>query len=128
MTSNSGSAHILIAEDDELVGELLSAQLKSLGYRVTFARTGSEALERLERLQDIDMLATDIVMPGGMTGRELAKAAIRLRPNLKVLFVSGYAKDSIIREGRLEPDVEFLKKPYRLRELATTVRKVLDSG
>jgi PAS domain S-box-containing protein len=121
-----GAEHILVVEDDDLVREHLSAQLARLGYRVTGAPTGPRALEIIHQMSDIDLLLTDIVMPGGMNGRQLADEALRLRPELKVLFTSGYSENAIVHHGRLDAGVELLSKPYRLQELATKVRKVLD--
>jgi PAS domain S-box-containing protein len=121
-----GSEHILIAEDDYLVLQHLKAQLTMLGYRVSVAMTGGEALDKLSVQRDIDMLLTDIIMPGGMNGRELADKAHALYPSIKILFTSGYAENAIVHHGRLDPGVELLGKPYTRLELATKVRKVLD--
>ncbi|MEW6091513.1 MAG: PAS domain S-box protein [Pseudomonadota bacterium] len=122
-----GSEHILVVEDDDLVREHLSAQLEGLGYKVTSATNGPRALNIIREREDIALLLTDIVMPGGMNGRELADEAVKLRPDLKVLFSSGYSENAIVHHGRLDAGVELLSKPYRLQELAAKVRKVLDS-
>ncbi|UEX76756.1 PAS domain-containing protein [Spiribacter halobius] len=121
-----GSEHILVAEDDDLVRDNLTAQLHSLGYTVTSVASGPEALDALRELPHIDLLLTDILMPGGMNGRELAEAAARLRPGLPVLFSSGYAEDAIVHDGRLDAGVQLLSKPYHRRELAASVRSALD--
>ncbi|WP_297771023.1 CHASE domain-containing protein [uncultured Roseovarius sp.] len=121
-----GTEHILIAEDDDLVLEHLKNQLISLGYRVSAAMSGQEALEVLQAQDDIALLLTDIVMPGGMNGRELAEQALAARPSLKVLFTSGYTENAIVHQGRLDPGVALLSKPYTRLELATKVRNVLD--
>ena len=123
-----GSEHILVVEDDDMVREHLSAQLVGLGYRVTSAANGPAALDILQKMDDIDMLLTDIVMPGGMNGRQLADKALTMRPDLKVLFSSGYSENAIVHHGRLDAGVELLSKPYRLQDLAAKVRKVLGSG
>ncbi len=122
-----GSERILVVEDDELVREHVITQLEGLGYCVTSAGNGPDALEALRQLEDIDLLFTDIIMPAGIDGAELAKQARRLRPGLKVLFTSGYTENAIVHSGRLDRGVQLLSKPYRLRELASKVRSVLDA-
>jgi CheY-like chemotaxis protein len=126
----SGSERILVVEDDELVRTHVTAQLRDLGYRVVAVKNGPEALEALRQIADIDLLFTDVVMPGGLNGRQLAEEALRLRPGLPVLFTSGYTENAIVHHGRLDPGVNLLNKPYRRRDLATKVRKALspDAG
>jgi PAS domain S-box-containing protein len=121
-----GAEHILVVEDDPLVRRNLTHQLGTLGYRVTAAEAGAEALAIIEATPDIDLLLTDVVMPGGMNGAALAAAARVRRPDLRVLYTSGYAEDAIVHHGRLDPGVELLAKPYRRQELAAKVRLVLD--
>src|SRR5690606_15521201 len=77
---------------------------------------------------DIDLLFTDVIMSGGMTGRELAAMAQRLRPKLKVLYTSGYTENAIVHQGRLDPGVQLLRKPYRRAELARKLRQALRSA
>ncbi len=122
-----GREHILVVEDDELVRDHVVAQLRALGYRVMEAPAGPQALELLEQVADFDLLFTDVVMPGGLNGPKLAEAARRLRPGIKVLFTSGYTENAIMHHGRVDASVELLSKPYRRQELATKVRKVLDT-
>jgi len=119
--------HILIAEDDELVLKYLEAQLHSQGYQVTAVTSGPEALEALKRYSDIELLLTDIIMPGGMNGRELADRARAAYPSLKVLFTSGYTENAIIHHGRLDPGTDLLSKPYTRLALATKLRQVLNA-
>lgn len=121
-----GHEHILVVEDDGLVREHLSSQLKGLGYRVTQAENGPRAVDMLKKNDDINLLLTDVVMPGGMNGRELADLTRELWPEIRILFTSGYTENAIIHNGRLDSKVELLSKPYRRRELAAKVRKVLD--
>ncbi|MGE6698501.1 PAS domain-containing protein [Hyphomonas sp. NPDC076900] len=121
-----GAEQILLVEDDDLVREHLANQLAGLGYRVLQAASGPEAIGVLWETAEVDLLLTDIVMPGGMNGRELAERACHFRPGLKVLFTSGYTENAIVHHGRLDPGVELLSKPYRRKELAAKVRKVLD--
>lgn len=122
----SGTEHILVVEDDDLVLRHLEGQLRSLGYRVTAVTCGPNAIEALKAHSDIDLLLTDIIMPGGMNGRELADLAKATYSKLKVLFTSGYTENAIIHHGRLDPGVDLLSKPYNRLELATKVRRVLD--
>jgi CheY-like chemotaxis protein len=100
-------------------------QLASLGYRVLTAGNGPEALSLLEEHSGIDLLFTDIVMPGGMSGREVAEEVQRRDPAVRVLYTSGYTEDAILHHGRLDRSVLLLSKPYRRAELATIVRKAL---
>ena len=125
-TIMEGAEHVLVVEDDDLVRDHLSSQLARLGYRVTNAANGPRALDIINRMKDIDLLLTDIVMPGGLNGRQLADEALKVRPDLKVLFTSGYSENAIVHHGRLDAGVELLSKPYRLQELAAKVRKVLE--
>lgn len=123
-----GSEHVLVVEDDELVREHVVMQLRDLGYRVTGVDSGLHALEVLRGTPDIALLFTDVVMPGGMNGRELAQAARLMRPELPVLFTSGYTENAIVHHGRLDRGVYLLSKPYRRQELAAKVRQVLDAA
>ena len=116
---------ILVVEDDNMVREYVVAQLRSLGYRIFEATNGREAVEILNRDAAIDLLFTDVIMPGGMGGRALADAARVIRPDIKVLFTSGYTENSIVHDGRLDPGVQLLSKPYRREQLALKIRKVL---
>jgi CheY-like chemotaxis protein len=122
-----GHEHVLVVEDDALVREHAVALLLGLGYRVTCAADGAEALEILRGTEPVDLLFTDVVMPGGLNGRELADAAQVLRPGLKVLYTSGYTENAIVHHGRLDRGVQLLGKPYRRQQLAQKVRAVLDA-
>ena len=124
-----GTEHILLAEDDPLVRAHAVRQLRELGYRITVAADGAEALAALQERApgEVDLLFTDVVMPGGMNGRELAEEAVRLHPGLPVLFTSGYTENAIMQQGRLEPGVMLLQKPYRRRELAAKIRQALEA-
>ena len=121
-----GTEHILVVEDDELVRSHVVSQLAGLGYRVTEASSGPAALHILSQGTDIDLLFTDVVMPGGVNGRQLAEQAMALCPGLKVLYTSGYTENAIVHHGRLDRGVHLLTKPYRRHELAAKVRKVLE--
>ena len=121
-----GDETILMVEDDELVLMSVQSLIESLGYRVVPARDGLDALEILRHDTPIDLLFTDVVMPGGMHGPQLAAEARRLRPELKVLYTSGYPDHSVLRKG-LDAGIEQLSKPYRRHDLAAKLRKVLDA-
>jgi PAS domain S-box-containing protein len=123
-----GREHILAVEDDPGVRKYVVRQLRGLGYQVTEAANGQDALQIISRQPDIALLFTDVIMPGGMNGRQLANDALKLRHDLKVLFTSGYTDNAIVHHGRLDPDVLFLAKPYRRRDLASKIRQALDEG
>ena len=91
------------------------------------AAEGPEALRLLEANAGIALLFTDVVLPGGMTGAEIATAARALRPQLQVLYTTGYARDAIVHDGRLDPGVQLLVKPFTFADLAAKVREVLDA-
>jgi CheY-like chemotaxis protein len=102
-------------------------QLKSLGYKTIAASNAAEALAIAEAGAEFDLLFTDIVMPGKMNGQQLAEQITLQRPSLRVLFTSGYTNNTIVRHGRLVPDVLLLTKPYRRAELARMLRLSLDA-
>ena len=116
---------ILIVDDDELVRKSAATLMASLGYRVLSAGSGSEALEVLRQDAAIDLLFTDVFMPGGMHGPQLVAAARRLRPELKILFTSGYFEYAEIRHA-LDPSIEQVSKPYEREALAVILRRTLD--
>lgn len=120
-----GAETVLVVEDDALVRRYACTELQALGYRVLDADSGAAALAVIEREPGIDLLFSDVVMPGGMSGRELADAALRRRPGLKVLYTSGYTENAIVHHGRLDAGVMLLAKPYRRSELAQAVRSAL---
>ncbi len=120
-----GKETILVVEDDEMVRRYACQQLRSMGYRVIEVDNGAGALALIEQHPDIDLLFTDVVMPGGMNGRALADAARQLRPTLRVLYTSGYTENAIVHHGRLDPGVQLLAKPYRLVDLSRAIRAAL---
>ena len=122
-----GDERILLVEDDDPVRAYAAGQLAEIGYRVVEVRNGVEALALLQDDKRFDLLFTDVVMPGGLNGPQLAEAARRLCPGLKVLFTSGYTENAIVHHGRLDPGVDLLSKPYRRRDLAARIRRVLDA-
>jgi nitrogen-specific signal transduction histidine kinase/CheY-like chemotaxis protein len=120
-----GRETILVVEDDPLVQGYVIAQLGSLGYRTLVAADGATALTLVDQGARFDLLFTDIIMPGGMNGRELAEAVRLRRPGVRVLYTSGYTDDTIIHEGHLDPGVALLQKPYRKSELSQKIRETL---
>ncbi len=126
-SARRGTETILLVEDENRVRTLCQLVLKSQGYRVLSASSGREALDLLSNLKgSIDLLVTDVVMPG-MSGRELASAVQDRYPDVRVLFMSGYTDDEIVRHGVQEDQAEFLQKPFNTQVFARKVRSVLDS-
>jgi PAS domain S-box-containing protein len=117
---------ILVVEDDEDVRAYSVTALETLGYVVHAARNAEEALKRLDALAHVDLLFTDVGLPGGTNGRELAEAATVARPGLKVLFTTGYASRAVVRDGALDPGIDMIGKPFTLKEVALKIRDVLD--
>ncbi|MDO8827688.1 ATP-binding protein [Methylophaga sp.] len=124
---HSGHEHILVVEDDPLVREYVVSQLTHFGYQIISAADGKQAMQILESDQHVDLLLTDVVLPEGLNGRQIAEQAIKLRPTLRVLYTSGYTENSIVHHGRLDPGVLLLSKPYNREELANKVRLALSS-
>ncbi len=122
------SETILVVEDDEDVRANSIDSLRELGYRVIEAADAAEPLRIVASDGAIRLLFTDVGLPGGQNGRQLADAARRDRPELKVLFTTGYARDAIVHHGRLDPGVELIVKPYTYAALAEKIRAVLDGG
>jgi len=123
--SARGHETILVVEDDPLVQGYVIAQLGTLGYRTLAASDGAAALALVDQGVKFDLLFTDIIMPGGMNGRELAEAVRLRRPGASVLYTSGYTDDTIVHEGHLDPGLALLRKPYRKSELSQKIREVL---
>ena len=124
-----GSDHetILVVEDEVDVRRLAVEALEELGYRVLEAEDGHVALRMLDHEPGVRLLFTDVGLPGGLNGRQLADQARQRRPDLKVLFTTGYARNAIVHHGRLDPGVELIGKPFQLANLASRVRTLLDS-
>ncbi|HEY1795175.1 MAG TPA: CHASE3 domain-containing protein, partial [Stellaceae bacterium] len=122
----TGKETVLLVDDDEIVRDTVAAMLEDFGFTVIQAPGGTEALTILEQGAAIDLLLTDVVMPGEISGRVLAERAAKVKPGLKVLFTSGYTENAIVHNGRLDPGVELLSKPYGRDQLAAKVRRILD--
>jgi CheY-like chemotaxis protein len=117
---------VLVVEDDPEVRTLAVALLSGLGYRIMEAATGPAALEQLGSTARVNLLLTDVMLPGGMNGRELAVEAEQCAPGVPVLYMSGYTEDAILHHGRLDAGAELLQKPFRRADLAGAVRRALD--
>jgi CheY-like chemotaxis protein len=122
-----GSEKILLVEDHDLVREQVTIQLGRLGYQVVVAEDGVEALEILKATPDVRLLFTDVVMPRGLNGLELAAEAKKLRPDLPVLLTTGYS-EQLMRRDQLCPGMSWLNKPYLPEELAAKIRAALDGA
>lgn len=118
-------ATVLVCEDDDDVRAYTVDLLYDLGYRVFEARDGKAALETLSTQADVDLLFTDIVLPGGMTGADVAKKARALRPGIKVLYTTGYARNALVHQGRLERGVELITKPFSYSNLSKRISELI---
>jgi signal transduction histidine kinase len=123
-----GDESVLVVEDDAMVRAHVANELSLLGYRVRAVADGQEAMEVLRGDGPVDVLFTDVVMPGGLSGPQLAASALLLRPTLRVLYTSGYTETAVVHHGRLDAGVVLLSKPYRRQELAEKLRLVLEPG
>lgn len=121
-----GHEAVLVVEDDALVRKYVVTQVRSLGYTILEASNAAEALRVIDNTATIDLLFTDVIMPGAMNGRQLADEALKRRPTLKTLFTSGYTENAIVHHGRLDSGVMLLAKPYRKSDLARMIRLALD--
>jgi PAS domain S-box-containing protein len=123
----SGGETILVVEDDAALRHLIARVLSRCGFDAVVTGDAEEALSRLtDETRELDLLLTDIVLPGGVRGDVLARRALQLRPGLRVLHMSGYAQDAIVHEGRLDAGVDFIAKPFTPDALAQAIREVLD--
>jgi PAS domain S-box-containing protein len=122
-----GTESILVVEDDDALRAYTTESLRELGYFVMEAASGADALESLSK-HPVDLLFTDVVMPGGINGRQLADEAQRRWPGLKVLFTTGYTRNAIVHHGRLDPGIHLVGKPFSFQELAARIRARLDAA
>ena len=118
---------VLLIDDDPTVRLLLVDLLQDAGYRVLEAPDGPAGLKILQSDTRLDLLVTDVGLPGGMNGRQVADAGRVLRPSLKVLFITGYAENAVIGNGHLEPGMQVITKPFPIEALANKVREMIDS-
>ncbi len=122
----SGDENILVVEDDPDVRAFVTTALEALGYSVTEAGDGPSAVAIMDQGRDFDLLFTDVVLPSGMNGRQVADQYAKRYPRGKILFSSGYTENAIVHHGRLDDDAELLAKPYTREALARVVREILD--
>jgi len=128
-TSLGGSETILVVEDEPALRELVVRQLRKAGYKIIQARSGTEALAIWpQRAREIDLLFTDMVMPDGMTGRDLAETLLAQKPELKIIYTSGYSIDVVEEDFALRKGANFLQKPYQATTLLKVVRASLDKN
>ncbi len=118
---------VLVVDDESSVRMLINEVLEDLGYHVLEAGHGAAGLEILESSHRVDLLVTDVGLPGGMNGRQLADAALVNRPNLKILFITGYAENAVIGDGHLKPGMHILTKPFTLEALGWRIRHILEA-
>jgi PAS domain S-box-containing protein len=118
---------VLVVEDDPDVRDYSIEMITDLGYTVLSAGDGASALRLLDSHREVSLLFTDVGLPGGMNGRQLADQALRRLPRLKFLYTTGYARNAIVHQGRLDPGVEVVFKPFTYSDLAAKIRQVLDA-
>jgi PAS domain S-box-containing protein len=121
-----GSERILVVEDDDALRAFSTSVLRELGYTVLEAANGRTALDLLQERADVDLIFTDVVLPGGMNGRQLVDRARQIHPRLKALFTTGYTRNAIVHNGTLDPGVDLLGKPFTVAALSKKVRQILD--
>ena len=120
-----GDETILIVEDEDSVRILTVRSLKKLGYNVIYAENGRDACELCQRIENpVDLIITDLIMPG-MNGVEFANRAQKICPDAKIMYMSGYSADTALKDGAIDPKIPYLRKPFRLFELAQKVREIL---
>ena len=122
----AGGETVLVVDDEPAVRALMAEVLADQGYRVLEADSGAVALQILQTRQHVDLLVSDVGLPGGMNGRQLADAARSLRPGLKVLFVTGYAENAALGGSRLDPGMHVLTKPFSIPALGERVKALLE--
>jgi PAS domain S-box-containing protein len=120
-----GGERVLVVEDEGSLRDLISRVLGGLGYQVKVAASGPEALALAAEMEGPDLLLTDVILPGGMQGNQLAEEMRARRPGLRVLYMSGYTRNAIVHAGRLDTGVDFLEKPFTPDRLAAAVREAL---
>ncbi|MBV1928048.1 MAG: PAS domain S-box protein, partial [Gammaproteobacteria bacterium] len=126
-TAPKGNEKILLVEDDPALAILACNMLEVLGYCVETTDNVEKGIELYRQHADFDLLLTDMILPGGRNGRELAEELQAINPELKVMYMSGYTENAVLHHGRLDEGVVLLQKPFRTADLSTTVRQVLDS-
>jgi CheY-like chemotaxis protein len=123
-----GTERILVVEDEALVRSVSVNILRDQGYEIVEAEDGAEAIRQLNDGQPFDLLFTDVILPGGMNGPDIAVEAERLQPGIKVIYTTGYAENAMIHDGKMDAGVTLVNKPFRRTELLDKVRTKLDGG
>jgi CheY-like chemotaxis protein len=116
---------VLVIDDEPTVRMLVGEVLADAGFAAIEAPDGPSGLKIIESNVRIDLLITDVGLPGGLNGRQVADAARAIRPDLKILFITGYAENAVVREGRLEPGMSLVTKPFEVDFLAMKIKEVL---
>jgi CheY-like chemotaxis protein len=116
---------VLVVDDEPTVRMLVTEILEELGYATIEAADGASGLKALQSEARVDLLVTDMGLPGGMNGRQLAEAGRAARPGLRVLFITGYAENAVIGNGQLEPGMQVITKPFAMEALASRIKDVL---
>ena len=124
-TAAARKSLVLVVEDNTSVRDVAAAMIEEMGYEVITASNGHEGLKAIEERKDIDLVLSDVIMAGGMNGPELANRAIKIRPGLKILFMSGYAPGSVRQMQDLPDTIELVNKPFTRNDLTEKVRKAL---
>jgi CheY-like chemotaxis protein len=118
---------VLVIDDEPTVRMLVTEVLADLGYTAIEAEDGAAGLKVLNSDARIDLLVTDVGLPGGMNGRQVADAARVVRPDLNVLFITGYAENAVLSHGHLDPGMHVMTKPFNMEALATRLRELIES-
>jgi CheY-like chemotaxis protein len=118
---------VLVVDDEPSIRMMINDVLDDLGYTVLEAENGASALQILESRDRVDLLVTDVGLPGGMNGRQLADAALTSRPALKILFITGYAESAVMGEGQLKPGMHILTKPFSVETLEGRINEIIET-
>jgi PAS domain S-box-containing protein len=124
-TMPGGDETVLVVDDEATVRMLVAEVLDELGYETMEAEDGAVGLKLLQSARRVDLLVTDVGLPGGMNGRQLADAALSLRPGLKILFITGYAETAVIGQGQLQPGMHVMTKPFSLDSLGRRIKDII---
>jgi CheY-like chemotaxis protein len=119
---------VLVVDDEPTIRMLVTEVLEELGYAAMEAADGAAALQLLKAPGRLDLLITDVGLPGGMNGRQVADAAREVRPGLRVLFITGYAENAVVGNGLLEPGTHVLTKPFAMEVLAARIKTIIESS
>jgi CheY-like chemotaxis protein len=126
--ARGGGETVLVVDDEPSVRMLVNEVLEELGYNAIEATDGASALKVLESGRQVDLLVTDVGLPGGMNGRQLADAGRVASPGLKILFITGYAEHAVMRDGHLQPGMHVMTKPFALETLGRRIQEIVSAG